>query len=120
MQPIRSTAAHLVAIAALAGCSGTAPAPPAPSVEVYQYAGSLQCTGGGQSLSAMAKRLDDAGVKVLGSACGSDGRFYPAMCGASDGRIGIFDIPAGQAAAASSAGFQPLTKRPGAMKRPCR
>lgn len=103
----------LLLVLATSACA----APPAGRVSVFKSLGSLQCSGGGQTLPALASTLSNGGVPVLASRCGSDGRMYPAMCGAADGRIGIFDIAAGDAAAAAKLGFRPLG--PDARDRPC-
>lgn len=88
-----------------------------PTTSVFKPLGSLQCSGGGQTAQALGRALADAGVPVLATRCGSDGRMYPAMCGAADGRVGIFDIAASDAAAAAKLGFRPLG--PDAQVRPC-
>jgi hypothetical protein len=105
--------ALLLAALAASACAAT----PAPNVTVFKPLGSLQCSGGGQTVPALARALADAGVPVLATRCGSDGRMYAAMCGAADGRIGVFDIAAADAAAAAKLGFRPLT--PDAKDRPC-
>lgn len=92
-------------------------APPPPTVSVYKHLGSVQCSGGGQTVPALARVLADGGVPVLASRCGTDGRMYPAMCGAADGRIGIFDIAASHAEAAAKLGFRPLGRE--AREQPC-
>ncbi len=101
----------------LALAASACAAPPAASVTVFKALGSVQCSGGGATVPALARTLADAGVPVLASRCGSDGRMYPAMCGAADGRIAIFDIAAADAAAAAKLGFRPLG--PEAKERPC-
>lgn len=93
-------------------------APPAP-LRVYKPVGSRQCGDPGQPLPALARQLADAGVAVTSSRCGRDGRMYPAVCGASDGRIGIFEIAASDAAAAAKHGFQPLAQLPDARETLC-
>ena len=107
----------LLACAALAACGSVASRPP--SVSLYKYLGSVQCTGGGTPLRAMERQLTDAGIRVLTSACGADGNVYAAVCGAADGRIGIFEIPAAQTQAASQLGFAPLSGLPGFTKAAC-
>ena len=44
---------------------------------------------------------------------------YPAVCGAPDGRIGIFDVEAQQAPLASPLGFAPLSGLPAAVRVAC-
>ena len=86
---------------------------------MYKYFGSVQCTGGGTSLSALAKQLTDASVQVLTSSCGVDGNANLALCGAADGRIAIFEVPAAQTQAAAAVGFTPLSNLPLATKAAC-
>ena len=38
-------------------------------------------------------QLSDAGIPMINVGCGADGRMYPAMCDATDGRIGILEVP---------------------------
>ena len=80
----------------------------------------MQCEGGGTPLPELARDLRDAGIPVLASTCGSDGRMRPAACGRGDGRIGIFEIPASAAAAAEAKGYAPLARLPDAEESPCR
>ena len=104
-------------ITVLCGCGGDAE--PMPVTSVYQYMGSLQCTGGGTSLAAMQRRLADGGVTVVAASCGTDRKARIALCGAPDGAIGIFDIPAAQAGRALSLSFAPLGELPDAVRAPC-
>ncbi len=107
-------------IALLLGCGGDSKPPPAPAgVSLYKSAGSVQCTGGGVSVQEMERQLTGAGIKVLSSACGSDGKMYPSMCGSPDGRIGIVEVPDSQVQAAAKMGFAPLSDSPDATKVPC-
>jgi hypothetical protein len=92
---------------------------PRTSVTLYISAGSVQCATGGMSLTGMQRLLTDAGIQVLTANCGSDGRIYTTVCGGPDGRIGIFEIPAVQAQAASALGFAPLSALPDASKIAC-
>ena len=64
-------------------------------------------------------QLAPAGVEVISSSCGTDGRMRIAMCGAADGRIGIFEVPARNADAAAALGFAPLSRLPSAQVVPC-
>lgn len=109
----------LIACAAVAACGGGAAESPATNVSMYKYFGSVQCNGGGTSLPTLARQLTDAGISVFSSACGVDGRIYAAVCGGADGRIGILEIPATQAQAASALGFAPLTNLPAAVTVAC-
>lgn len=113
-------AAHAAACAFSLALAACAQQPPGPTVEVYASRGSLQCTGGGVPVAELQRRLSDAGVTVLESACGSDGRIRPAVCGAPDGAIAIFRIPASHTATADARGFRPLAELPGATRGACR
>ena len=109
----------LLAVTFFAACAGGENASSGANVSLYKYIGSAQCSGGGTPLAAMKRQLIDAGIQVHASACGGDGKFYPAVCGASDGRIGIFDIAPPQVPAASTLGFAPLSSLPSATKTAC-
>ena len=109
---------HFVLAISLLGCGGGSE--PEPIAAVYKYMGSVQCTGGGISLAAMQRQLVDGGVTVLGSACGLDGKAYITVCGAPDGAIGIFDVPASQTDRALSLSFARLSDLPAAVRVPCR
>ena len=113
-----ATLAHVALTAALIGCGGGDSTPP--SMSVYRYMGSVQCSGDGISLATMQEQLLEGGVTVLASACGADGKAHVAMCGAPDGAIGIFDIPAGQTARALSLSFARPSELPAATRVPCR
>lgn len=88
-------------------------------VSVYRHSGAVQCVSAGESLNAMAHRLTDVGIPVAASSCGHDGRIVAALCGASSGQIGIFDVPQAHARAASDAGFTPLHTLPRAQRTVC-
>ncbi|MFA6971334.1 MAG: hypothetical protein WC208_08040 [Gallionella sp.] len=109
----------LIAFAVLTACGGIDRKPPSAGVYLYKYLGSVQCTGGGTSLQTMKLQLADAGIPALTSSCGTDGKVYVAVCGAADGRIGIFEVPAAQAQAASTLGFAPVSRLPAATKLAC-
>jgi hypothetical protein len=109
------TTLSLTLLLAASACA----APPAAPLRVFKATGSLQCGDGGTPLPVMARQLGDAGVTVITSSCGRDGRMHPAVCGAADGRIGIFDIAAADAAAAAKLGFLPLTQLSEAKPAPC-
>ena len=111
--------ANALAVAAL-GCSGANVAETQATVRVFKYAGSVQCTGGGADLSAMTRQLRDAGLQVISSACGTDGRMRVAMCGASDGRVGIFELSSKDAQLAAKLGFNLLSELPEAKTVPCK
>lgn len=87
-------------------------------VLVYTALGSVQCEGGGQSLPVIQSVLQGAGVEVISASCGLDGLARPALCGAPDGRIAIFEILQSQSQLASSAGFGHLAGMP-FVRTPC-
>jgi len=89
------------------------------SVKVYKYMGSKQCNGGGRTLAVLKRHLIESGITVLAASCGVDGNLYPAVCGAADGRIGIFEILASKAQSALPDGFLPLETLPDAQIVPC-
>lgn len=117
--PRRSRAAlaglALGGLGALAACAAE-PAPVAVAISL----GTRQCDSGGLQPAALALRLSDAGVRVLSQACGVDGRMRPSVCGAGDGRIAIFEIPAAQLATAQGLGYARLDTWPDAQREPCR
>lgn len=89
------------------------------TIEVYKDAGSTQCEDDGQSLEAMQKELIDAQIPVAEAACGTDGKMYTAMCGAPDGKIGIFTIDPSDLPPARALGFEALANVPDASRVPC-
>jgi hypothetical protein len=107
--------AMALSVVLLAACGDDTPA----TTEVYTSAGSVQCSGGGATLAQMQGRLQAAGVEVAASSCGLDGNVQAAVCGAPDGRIGVFAVPETATPAASAAGFQPLSSLPRATKTAC-
>ena len=108
-----------VAIGILNACASFPDAAMAPRASVYKYVGSVQCKAGGTPLSAMMRQLSDAGIPVLDVSCGTDGRMHITMCGAADGRIGIFEIAEAKLSAAAALGFGPLDSLPEASKTVC-
>ena len=109
----------MTAAIALSACADLGRVTPAPGVSVYKYVGSRQCEGGGTPVEKMMRQLSEAGIPVMNVHCGTDGRMYPAMCGAPDGRIGILEVPEGRVSAATALGFAPLSNLPGASKTVC-
>lgn len=112
------TTVSLTLLLAASACAAP-PATPLAPLRVFKATGSLQCGDGGTPLPVMARQLGDAGVNVITSSCGRDGRMHPAVCGASDGRIAIFEVAAADAAAAAKLGFLPLAQLPDARPAPC-
>jgi len=82
------------------------------NVQVYMYDGTLQC-GMGQEipLEEMAKKLTDAGLKVIESRKGTDGLNHIAVCGASTGSINVYAISREDLQAAETLGFRMLVTR---------
>lgn len=109
----------LAAALVLSACADFGRGVPAPGVSVYKNVGSKQCSGGGTSLATMMRQLSDGGVPVMNVSCGTDGRMYPAMCGAPDGRIGILEVPEAKVSAATALGFALLSSLPEASKTVC-
>lgn len=107
-------AALLVSTLLLAAC---AQPQAAPTVRVAQALGSKQCEAGGRTVADLRAGLERAGVAIVRAACGSDGRVRAQVCGAPDGRLAIFEIPADAGAAAAAAGFPLLPE--GAHETPC-
>ena len=109
----------LISAIALSACADFGTKAPASGVAVYRYVGSKQCEGGGVSVEKMMRQLSEGDIPVINVYCGTDGRMYPAMCGAPDGRIGILEVPEGKVSAAGALGFAPLSSLPGASKTVC-
>lgn len=100
--------------------SGAGPQPPKQAaVSLYRFAGSRQCMPGGLTPAEARKSLNEGGIEVLSAACGTDGRVHAATCGASDGRIVIVDVRAGQERAARERGYAPLADLAEARRTPC-
>ena len=96
------------------------PAPePITYADVYKYQGSRQCENSGVPLAEMQRQLQSMRIPVVNSACGMDGRMYPAVCGSSDGKINILSIPSDAVQAAMSQGFFLLNDLPGAQRTNC-
>ncbi|MDO5530037.1 MAG: hypothetical protein Q4F71_11595 [Paracoccus sp. (in: a-proteobacteria)] len=74
---------------------------------VFKSFGTTQCNPQEGRLEALAAELRGVGVDILDKRAGDDGMMRIALCGAPDGRIGIFTIPETQTQAAASAGFSP-------------
>lgn len=92
----------------LASCGGVALQASQPSIALFKYVGSEQC---GEPLMTAANLQDTVailkrqGVAVLSAQCGSDGRMYPAVCGAGTGEVWIVSVAANDEARAVAAGF---------------
>jgi hypothetical protein len=112
-------ASVLIACTLLAGCACRLKDAPSTGVKYYKSLGSVQCTGGGKSIGELEHDLLTAGITITETTCGTDGNMHAAVCGAPDGRIGIFEIDPAQARAASVLGLAPLSTLPGAAEVPC-
>lgn len=113
----------LALLVTLSGCAAPAPSASGPGgdvVKVFKNRGALQCEGRGTPPEAMRAELERAGVRVQASACGSDGRMRPAVCGAGTGEINLFDIAAADLPGAQALGFAPLSQLRDAQAVPCR
>jgi len=76
---------------------------------IYADAGSLQCMPDtGVSLIDTRRRLTDAGVRVGAANCSYRPVLVPAVCGASDTRIWVFEVEAADLSLVSAAIFQPI------------
>ncbi len=109
----------LILSAALAASGCGASESNAKSVKVYKSRGAIQCTSQGTPPEEMSRELVSAGVPVLSYACGTNGRLYPAMCGTSDDKINIFEIPDDKLDKAVALSFQPLSNLPEAGETNC-
>jgi len=75
--------------------------------EVYKHDGTLQCDQGREiTLSEMARQLRRAGIGILTSRKGHDGRYRAMMCGASTGDINIYKIKEEDLGRARETGFR--------------
>jgi hypothetical protein len=110
----------LIALSALSlACA--APVVSEPLLKVYKAQGTRQCeSGGGTTVQMHQAELTRAGIPAQSPACGTDGQMRVALCGAPDGAIHIFTLPASRAAQAASLGFAPLADLPDARETPCR
>lgn len=113
---MRSFIPAFIVLATLVACGG---GEDEAGTKVFKSMGSLQCSGGGVSLAALQGQLVALNVQVNSAACGTDGVAHPATCGATDGKIGIFEVSSAQTAAAAAAGFAPLSTLPSAKTIPC-
>ena len=104
----------------LVAASPAATATGEPAIKVYKSRGSVQCTTTfGTPPEVMRKALDQAGIAVDSTACGTDGKIYQSMCGSPDGSINIFVIPLRKAAQAALLGFARLDGLPDAKQVKC-
>lgn len=101
----------------MAGCAA---APAAERVSVYTSAGTRQCEPAeADPMPAALARLAAAGVEASAPRCGHDGRMRAAMCGMSDGRILVVDVPTAALAKVKELGWRPLADLPDATVDRC-
>lgn len=85
-----------------------------PPVEIYRYKCSRQCAfDSGTPYWAMEQILTDAGIDVLDSGEGTDGKEYLQVCDGPDGVINVFTIHEDQLAEAEALGFRLLSELTG-------
>lgn len=108
----------LVAAGLMAACGGGGGGSSS-VVAVYSSFGSVQCSGGGTTVGALQQQLVALGIEVLAARCGLDGVARPAVCGAPDGRIAMFDVYGAQVAVALTIGFALLSTLPDATVTAC-
>jgi hypothetical protein len=76
---------------------------------IYKLDGTKHCVPyAGVSVDAMALELSGAGIKVISSRKGYDGREGIAICGEPTGQINIYEIISSDLALALSMGFKQL------------
>ena len=135
MNAMLRCAALSATLVLLAACSSSGPDMPQPipepaaapvasapvvdSLTVYKSLGRRQCEEGGETADSLAAQLRTAGIEVRSVGCANDGMMYAAMCGGGTGELGVFDIPAADAARAAAAGFKPLSDWPDAQRTDC-
>ena len=79
------------------------------TVFVYKPDGTLHCKNSkGITLDSMKQQLTSAGIKVLSSRKGYDGREGIAFCGNPTGQINIYEIASSDLSVALKIGFKPL------------
>ena len=114
----RTISGSLLVLCSLTACGG-GESPPPGKASVFKSMASVQC-GAGLSLATLQGQLSAANVPVSAATCGAAaGLAQPAVCGAADGKIGIFEIPSDKVSAAAAAGFPLLSTMPGAITIAC-
>jgi hypothetical protein len=84
---------------------------PGDTALIYKPSESVQCKpGSGISLQKMQKQLTDAGINPLCMKKLRDGIPRIAVCGAQNGELNVYKIPADQLAAAKAADFLGVEK----------
>lgn len=120
MIEMRIFTSSLLVLYSLTACGGNGgESSPFGKTSVFKSMNTVQCGSGGLSLSALQDQLSAANVPVSSAACGNGGQAQPALCGAPDGNIGIFEIPSEKVSVASAAGFALLSTLPAAVTIAC-
>lgn len=95
----------LIFLIVLAAFTSKAPSVGDP-VWVSKSDGAMSCAqGSGEGLEKGKSILDQAGIQVLESRKGSDGKARIAMCGVAQGSLNMYKIPREKAADAQKLGF---------------
>jgi len=92
------------------GACSTIPESENQTAEVYKSLGSRQCEqiDRTKNIVEMKQQLVQNQIKVLSSYITDDGQIRISLCGASDGKIVVFKIPANKIQQAQTFGFQDL------------
>ncbi|XID75467.1 hypothetical protein ACF3NA_02695 [Alkanindiges sp. WGS2144] len=101
----------LFGTALLIGCQSSPSQPNEDSHQPLWVAKDLdlkQCeqASGNDALNKTQQSLDQSQIQVLGAHCVDDGMMRTQMCGASQGKLGIYKIAAFQLEKAQSLGFK--------------
>ena len=113
-------ASVLPALAAICGCGGGSETRDA---IFYKATGSLQCLPSQTTqarLDAEVSALRLVGAFVTTSACATDGRLYPTVCGGATGDLFSVTVSADSAFVTEQAGFAPSTAFTDARPTDCR
>ena len=80
-------------------------------ITVQKSLGTLQCQDNDNTehrFIQLSTQLKEAEIKIASAAISDDGRSHPAVCGAADGKIGLFKIPSKQLQQAQQLGYSLL------------
>ena len=116
-----STLLIAAAVASSSLSCSTGPAS-AQTVEVFRNSGLKQCGEEKPAPEALAKLLEENGVRVRASACATDGSMRAQVCGLDRGLLYVYEIDAGGLAKALSLGFSDVKRisgNEGYRKFPC-
>ena len=78
------------------------------TVEVFNYAGAVQCYGGGMDIEEMQQELTDNGITVISAYSDNDGCYHISTCGAETGAIHVYEIPSTDLDDALALGYSPV------------